>query len=91
MINKTVMSIIILSRNPQTYNLPVDFDWNVTEIYNKSFKMKLDFQNLTQLTSRDLLKVRFIKPAIFYINRTSIEKISDSDDIEGTEINEVDR
>jgi hypothetical protein len=53
--------------------------------------MKLNFQNLTQLTSRDLLKVRFIKPAIFYINRTSIEKISDSDDIEGTEINEVDR
>lgn len=82
MINSTVMSLTILSRNPTTFNYPIDFYWNVTDIQNKSFTMKLHFQNLTHLTSRDLLKVRLIKPAIFYINRTISENRSDSENIE---------
>lgn len=53
--------------------------------------MKLHFQNLTHLTSRDLLKVRFIKPAIFYINRTMSSNLNEADDIDKQEIDEVDR
>ncbi len=45
MINSTVINISLTSRNIKTFNEPVKFEWNVTEIYNKSFKIKLYFSN----------------------------------------------
>ncbi len=73
MINSTVMKLELTSRNPFSFNEPVKFEWNVTEIYNKSFKLQMFFTNVSNLTPRDLLKVRFLKPTIFYINRTLSE------------------
>lgn len=92
MINDTVIEITILSRNPQTFNKNVVFEWNVTEIKNKSFSMSLYFKNVTQVTPRDLLKVIFLNPAIFYINRTVPVVMNFSEDnMDGSEINEIDR
>ncbi len=91
MINETVMQITILSRNPQSFNDLVAFEWNVTEIRNTSFSLKLYFKNFNQLTPRDLMKVVFIKPEIFYLNRTMSVKINGSESLEDSEINEIDR
>lgn len=92
MINDTVIEITILSRNPQTFNKNVVFEWNVTEIKNKSFSLNLYFKNVTQVTPRDLLKVRFLNPAIFFINRTVPVVMNQSEDnMDGSEINEIDR
>ena len=78
MINETVINLDITSRNPITFKQPVKFEWNVTELHNKSFKIQLYFSNITNLTPRDLLKIRFMKPEIFYINRTMNEPLGSS-------------
>jgi hypothetical protein len=46
MINSTVMKLELTSRNPLTFNEPVKFEWNVTEIYNNSFKLQIFFSNV---------------------------------------------